>query len=246
LIEFAQGTPIAVQVWLQSIAETRQRLVSLPIRSRKRPLVTQRAIAGVRSDHPIAKALAGDERMANIWNLIGDWPGSSGLIKMAIRYSNPPLLANLMEPPEARTAFGFAASYLSSAGEDFAVALEIFPDTAAALLGEPVGALVAWLRAFAAEASQTASESRTFYDFLLAPSRRGRGDPHQLLFRNAMGAILKRLLEHYGGRLSQASQDEIVAILASVVFPESEIDPETVRRQRERQRRRQRVPRDKA
>ena len=238
MIEFAKGTPAAVRTWLQSIAEKPELLVSRPVRSRSGQWETQPAKVEVQRDHPIAKALATNERMQNLWNLIGDWPGALDLIQLAVDYGNEFLLANLEEPPERRTAFGFAASWISGAAEDFAVALEMFPGIAAELWGENIDDLVQRLRAFGDAALRKANEARAFYDFLPAPSRRGRGDTHQILFRDAATWVLKRLVGLHGGRFSQNDQDEIVAILASVVFPDREIDPETVRRHRERRKKR--------
>lgn len=227
-----------LRTWLQSIAETPGLLASRPVRSRSGQWEAQTAKVEVQPDHPIAKALATDERMQNLWNLIGDWPGALDLIQSAVHYGNGFLLANLEQPPERRTAFGFAASWISGAAEDFAVALEMFPDIAAELWGEAIDDLVQRLRAFGGTASQKASEARAFYDFMPAPSRRGRGDTHQLLFRDAAAWVLKRLVVLHGGQFSQSDQDEIVAILAGVVFRDREIDPETVRRHRERHKKR--------
>src|SRR5712691_9084217 len=112
------------------------------------------------------------------------------------------------EPPERRTAFGFAACWISGAAEDFAVALEMFPGIAAELWGENIDDLVQRLRAFGDAALQKANEARAFYDFLPAPSRRGRGDTHQLLFRDVATWVLKRLVGLHGGRFSQNDQDE--------------------------------------
>ncbi len=61
---------------------------------------------------------------------------------------------------------------------------------------------------------------------------------HQLIFRDAMAWWLGKLVEDHGGGFSQDDRDVIVAALASVVFPESEIDPSTVKRHRERRKQR--------
>ena len=209
MIEFARKTPAMVRGWLQSIDWR---------------------------EHPIPKALATDERMERLWELIGDWPGAVHLTQLAVHYSNPSLLTRLMDPH--RTTFGYATFCLADAAVNFVAALDFFPDTAAELWGEPVDDLQKRLWAFADAAARRASEDRVFYDFAPLPSRRGRGDAHQLLYRDAIAWVLNRLVEHHGGGFSQGSQDEIVAILASVVFPEREIDPETVRRHRERRHRR--------
>jgi hypothetical protein len=174
--------------------------------------------------------------------MIGDWPGALDLIQMAVHYSNPFLLSKLTKPPELRTGFGYDAYHLAITAIDFLVALEFFPNTAAGLSGENMGDHVEWLCGFAAAALRSAEEHRALYDFLAAPDGRGRGDRHQLLFRGAIGAVLPRLIELRGGGFTIEQKDEIVAILASVLFPEHEVDLATVGRHRQRkQRKRQRT-----
>src|SRR5262249_41711921 len=93
------------------------------------------------------------------------------------------------------------------------------------------------LRAFASAGQQAADEQRQFYDFVRAPSRRGQGSPTQRIYRDAIAHALATLIDHHGGRFSRAHQDEIISILASVAFPEFEIDATTVKRDRERHQR---------
>ncbi len=154
MIKFAQGTPAAVRDWLQSLAETPQRFVSRPVRSPSRQSAARPAKVEVRPDHPIAKALATNERMESVWRLIGDWPGALHLVQLAVHYTSPLMLWNLEAPPEQRTAFGFASSWLAAAAEDFVLVLDDFPETAADLWGEPVGGLMQRLRAFARAGSR--------------------------------------------------------------------------------------------
>jgi hypothetical protein len=59
------------------------------------------------------------------------------------------------------------------------------------------------------------------------------------LFREAIAQVLQALIEQHGGDITQAHQDEIVAIMASVVFPANEIEMESVQRQRQRERKRE-------
>lgn len=234
MIRSARLTPPPVREWLQSIATTPRRVLLLPVGSRSEP-----ASFEDQPGDPIAKALLADERMENVWRLIGNWPGSLDLIQMAVRYSNPALLANLMT--KERTAFGFAASSLSEMAAGFADVLESFSNTAEPLWGKPIEPLVKRLRKFAEKASQKASKAKAFYDFVPKPSFQGKGDPHQRAFRDAIIHGLEKLIEHHGGRFSKEDQDTIIATLASVVFPKWEIDAETVKRHRERQKSKQRA-----
>ena len=241
MMKLGLGTPPAVAEWLESVNKP-HRFVVPPRSVRARRSAPQPAVIKRRPDDPAAKALLTDERMENLWKMIGDWPGALDLIQMAVHYSNPFLLSKLTKPPELRTGFGYDAYHLAITAIDFLVALEFFPNTAAGLSGENMGDHVEWLCGFAAAALRSAEEHRALYDFLAAPDGRGRGDRHQLLFRGAIGAVLPRLIELRGGGFTIEQKDEIVAILASVLFPEHEVDLATVGRHRQRKlRKRQRT-----
>ncbi len=239
-IRAAPGTPLAVQELLQYIA-TIPRLIESSRSVDESDDDRNTVLFEVQPGHPIAKALLSDGRMESVWRRLGDWPGSLDLMRVVIRYSDPLLLANFMPAPKDRTAFGFAPSLLSDIAKDFIFALESFSCIATELWGEPTDPLVERLRAFAEAASRKADEAKDFYNFVLKPSGRGRGDRHQLAFRDAIASGLKKLITHYGGRFSLEDQDDIVATLASVVFPHREVDPQSVKRHRERRERKLRA-----
>jgi hypothetical protein len=236
----ARLTPPAVREWLSGKAQTPRRVISLPNRSLSRD---QPAKASIEVGDAIAKALLTDERMEEVWRLIGRWPGALDLVQVAVRYSNPLLLENLMAAPKDRTAFGNAALFLSETAQDFAFLLDSFSPIATELWGGPVGPLVERLRAFAQAAAGKANEARVFYNFVPKPNPRGRGSSRQRVFRDAMTSALTKLIEHHGGKISREDQDVIIATLASAIFPGSELQPESVRRHRERQKRKQRTDR---
>jgi hypothetical protein len=236
----ARSTPPAVREWLREKAETPRHVVSLPNRSLSGD---QPAKVSIEGGDAIAKALLTDERMEEVWRLIGRWPGALDMVQVAIRYSNPLLLENLMAAPKDRTAFGNAALFLSETAEEFAFFLDRFSTTAAELWGEPVDPLVERFRAFAQAAADKANEDRAFYDFVPKPNRRGRGSSRQRVFRDAMTSALTKLIEHHGDKISRGDQDVIIETLASVVFPDSELQPGSVKRHRERQRQRKRADR---
>jgi len=213
MIEFARNTPPEVANWL------RTQLGAMP-------------------NHPILIALATDERMSALWAELKKWqPEPLTFVQLAAHFSAPAILSALQTPPEERVGLSWPESPLGIAAEDFATRLECWPDAATELWGEPIDALVERLRAFASVAFERAKANQSVYDYIAEPRQGGRGGREQLVFREALSAALQRLSKDYS--LPKERQDRIIAAIANVVFPEYRVDPETIRRHRQRQRRRQ-------
>jgi hypothetical protein len=216
--EFARNTPSEVANWL------RARLAVLP-------------------NHPILRALATDDRMADLWadlGKLGEWrPGALTVVSLAVHFSTPTILSNLQKPPEERWPLSCPEYPLGVAAENLADMLQWWANAAAELWGEPVDALVERLRAFATAAFERAKAKQSVYDYIPEPSQRGRGNRKQLAFRIALARALLCLSEDasFSGRPpSREQQDRMVATITSVVFPEHAVDAETIRRHRQRQR----------
>jgi len=213
MIEFARNTPPEVATWL-------------------------RAQLGAIPDHPILLALATDGRMSVLWAELKKWqPGVLTFVQLAVHFSAPTILSVLQEPPEERVGLSLPESLLGIAAEDFAIWLECWANAANELWGEPIDALVERLHAFATAAFQRAKAKQSAYDYVAEPRQGGRGSREQLAFREALSAAMQRLSKDHP--LSKERQDRVIATIASVVFPEYSVDPETIRRYRQRQRRRQ-------
>jgi hypothetical protein len=212
MIVFARNTPPKVANWL------RAQLAVLP-------------------NDPILQALATDDRMADLWAEVGEWPGAECLVGLAVYFSAPTILSALQKTPRQRIS---GPEYLlGCTAEDLARWLEWWADTATELLGEPVDELVERLHAFAIAAFKKAEAQRGFFDDIPPPNPRGRGTRKQLAFRNALARALQRWSETPplpGRRPSTEQQDSIVATITSVVFPQHPVDAETIRRHRQRQR----------
>jgi hypothetical protein len=211
MIEFARKTPPEVTNWL-------------------------RAQLGAMPNHPILIALATDERMSVVWAELKKWQQGAALVvvQLAAHFSAPAILSALQTPPEARVKLSWPESLLGIAAEDFAIRLGCWPNAATELWGEPVDALVERLRAFATAAFERAKVKQSAYDYVAEPKQGGRGSREQLAFREALSAALQRLSKDY--LLRKERQDRIIATIASVVFPKYPVDPETIRRHRQRRR----------
>jgi hypothetical protein len=213
MIEFARNTPPEVAEWL------RAGLAAVP-------------------NHPILRALATDERMSALWAELGKWPpGALSVVQLATHFSTPTILSILKKPSEERASPEYTS--LGVAAEDFVMQLEWWTSAATELWGEPVGALVERLRAFATAAFERAKASQMVYGYIPEPNRRGRGNRKQLAFREALSRALQRLSED--APLPKERQDSIIATITSVVFLEAPVDVETIKRHRQRQQRRQRA-----
>jgi hypothetical protein len=209
MIEFARNTPPEVANWL-------------------------RAQLGAMPNDPILIALATDERMSGLWAELEKWqPGALTFVQLAAHFSGPAILSALQKPSEERDWLSWPESPLGIAAEDFAIRLECWPNAATELWGEPIDALVGRLRAFATAAFERAKAKQSAYDYIAEPRQGGRGSREQLAFREALSAAMQR------HPLPKEGQDRIIATIASVVFPEYPVDTETIRRHRQRQRRRQ-------
>jgi hypothetical protein len=228
-----RSTPPEVAEWLRPLATTPHRVLLRPTSNRE-----QTAQFEHRAGDPIAISLLTDDRMENLWAIIGCWPGALDLTKMCVSYSDPVLLDELQEPSGRRVSFAVAQNHLVKAAKDFEISLKVFSGTAARLWGGPIEDLVNRLRKFIDAASGEARERERWYEFIPEPRPGGRGDPCEIVFRAAIAKVLEVLVEHYDQKITQAKQDEIVAILVSVVF-DREVDVQTVRRHRERQKTRQ-------
>jgi hypothetical protein len=212
MIKYARDTPLEVSEWL------RERLQFMP-------------------DNPILIALATDDRMSALWSEVKDWePGPQVIVQLADFFSAPRLLSSLEVPPEERVGLSWPEQPLGLAAENLVFLLVSWPDAAAKLWGEPIDELAKRLRAFAIAALKRASAKQSAYDYIPEPSRRGRGNRNQLAFREAIYQTLQRLSQ--GHPLSRERQDVIVATLSTVVFQQP-VDVETVRRHRQRQKRKQ-------
>lgn len=212
MIKFARNTPPEVENWVR----------------------TQIA---VRPDDPTLRALATDDRMADLWAELREWPGATCLVGLAVHLSTSTILSALQKAPGQRIS---GPEYLlGREAETLAKLLEWWADAATELLGEPVDDLVERLHAFAIAAFRKAETRRGFFDDIPPPNPRGRGTPKQLAFRNALARALQRWSDMPplpGCRPSKEQQDRIVATITSVVFPQHPVDAETIRRHRLRQR----------
>jgi hypothetical protein len=113
----------------------------------------------------------------------------------------------------------------------------VWPNTASRIWGEPIAALVERLRSFTVDAFERGNANRSPYDHIPQPNRRGRGVRKQRAFREAFSRALVGICENYP--LTKEAQDRIVATITSVVFSEWPVDTETIRRHRQKQRRKQ-------
>jgi hypothetical protein len=200
-------------------------------------------------DRPVLERLAGDERMAGLWdpNEVGDlpWQAQVTLIECAFHFAQRTMLAALLvnasdrhfELAAAQTALWAAARMLIRAIEDYPheavrlwTGLPAVYDPAtldAASLNE----LSTQLRPVAGQAEAEADAVRNALADLPPPDRRGPGNPAQMAYRQALAAALTK--EHFR-ELSQTRRDRIIALLASVVF-DREIDADSISRARQRQ-----------
>jgi hypothetical protein len=209
MIDFARNTPPEVANWLREQLATFER--------------------------PALRVLATDDRMSSLWVELGNWRSHSlNLVALAAYFTTPTVLSQLQKSPKGRFTLSWPEYLLGVAAEDFVMQLKFWPNVATELWGEPADTLVERLRAFASAAFEKAEKKRRVLDYIPGSSRRGRGDQRQLAFRNALSEALERMFED--DPLPKERQDRIIAILASVLFPEAAVDAETIRRHRQRHR----------
>lgn len=198
-------------------------------------------------DRPTLERLAGDERMAGLWDRTeaGGLPRRAQvmLIACAFHFAQRAMLATLQKPAGCRGEFAAAQTALGAAARMLIRAINDYsPDASRLWAGKsivyypadldpvPIQELVTRLRAVAGQAEAEANTIRDALADLPPPDRRGRGDPAQMAYRQALAAALTEDVP----QLSQTRRDRITALLASVVF-DRDIDADTISRTRQRQ-----------
>ncbi len=209
--EFARQTPPEVANWL------RRHLVATP-------------------GHPVLRALAADERMSSLWAELTHWQPRLWIVQLAVHFSTPTIVSALERPLPERDSLAWPEYTLGIAAHEFALSIEFLRNTAPELWGEPVEVLVERLHYFADVAWKRGESKEAIYEYIPEPSRRGRGVKKQRAFREALSRALERICEDHP--LPQEKRDRIVATITSVVSPGWDVDPETIRRYRQRRRKR--------
>ena len=80
---FAPHTPPEVANWLQ------RQLAAIP-------------------GHPVLRALAVDDRMSDLWTMLGSWEPKASLVQLAVHFTTPTILSVLQRPSQERDTLAWS------------------------------------------------------------------------------------------------------------------------------------------
>jgi hypothetical protein len=164
------------------------------------------------------------------------------LIEAAFYFAQKQIVLTLTNPPDRRIGGAEPEYTLALSAGILADAVETYPAATEELWSEPVQEFANRLRTFSKRAFEKAENLKSALDFIPPPNPRGRGRKLENAYRLAFGRTLIEIgeaLSHQGaGSVSKEQQDTLVAAFTNVVFrlpDEEQLDPETIRRHRQRQ-----------
>jgi hypothetical protein len=182
-------------------------------------------------------ALANDDRMAELWKLVADWPpnDTKSLIGFAGCLAESGVPRALADPPSNRVGLAWAQYCISDSAIRLAIDLQCYPDTAKELLDEPPGELVERLRALWKRASREAELIGTMAK-QLSPgvAVQVSHDRGALAYREALANVIAGLRRE-GLAVTLNKQDRLVALLTNIVVDRT-VTPESEERRRQRNR----------
>jgi len=212
------------------------------------PLAAKRMFAGFESQFSVAEikrivtALASDERMETVWPAIQNWNDSQieHFVRLALLFADPNILTDLTLPPEQRLYLSKGPYSLQITAEQFAEAIEANRAEAAMFWPGIVEDILPKLHAFSKQQYDYGFGLWSSIQDITAPNRRGKGEPREIAYGNAMTRTLESILA-----LTRDKQEQVIATLTEVVFGYStgeKIDPDRIKARRKRARRKSRAP----
>ena len=190
----------------------------------------------------IVTALASDERMETVWPAIQNWNDSQieHFVRLALLFADPNILTDLTLPPEQRLYLSKGPYSLQITAEQFAEAIEANRAEAAMFWPGIVEDILPKLHAFSKQQYDYGFGLWSSIQDIPAPNRRGKGEPREIAYGNAMTRTLEEI-----GALSFDKQNHVVAVLTDVIFDHSNaerVDSERISQRRKRNRRKTKAP----